>query len=51
MKFLSQELKDFANQLISSESAQVEALQKWAPTVSFDQDDRQTLAHDKHDSY
>ena len=47
----SQELKDFANQLIASESAQVEVLQKWAPTVSFDQDDRQTLAHDKHDSY
>lgn len=46
-----QELKDFANQLIDSQSAQAEALQKWASTVSFDQDDRQTLAHDKHDSY
>ncbi|MCW1908034.1 MAG: DUF305 domain-containing protein [Candidatus Saccharibacteria bacterium] len=45
------EIKNFANQLITDESTQAETFQKWARTVSFDSDDRQTFNHDKHDNY
>lgn len=47
----NEEIKTFANQLITDVSAQGETLQKWAPTVSFDNDDRRTLSHNKHDDY
>lgn len=45
------ELKEFAKDLVNAESAQAETLQKWARTVSFDSDDRQSYSHDKHDNY